>query len=757
MGLFSSKKKYKVFVTTQNVFEEESIPNSALNGITKALLGDTDLVDHMLEDVTSSIGIRASNGYLDIKRQDYAIGLPSSGMKSYISAEQQVYDAIVANIGQTIKPEYYYMGPLNSMHFGWQYCYGALGYSPETNELQALVTPEGIKCYLADIIATYPRADYDWMVETNDMGMLAQMGPPPNSGYLPSAPYNKLDTIGKYAEQPPFEISDVATEEYVTIIYEYEYPKGTFNRRGLAVSMGAFASDADFHMCRYVAANGKTGFFTYQNGTGTYPAIDTAMRLQTDNLGAYLPWTYFRSGGNKTEDIETAETMKIMRNWCAKLGVDYDAMNEGVHEDPNVDDVEQTILFFAANPGDKHPACIEYLFKYFSVMFDNSVPYDGLVDGLYQKMQAFTSSPSQLQHIADKRFGMSFQYSGIQRQRVPGKIGKKGTYTSEYTLYSQNTQKFLTQTSTGTGTETMVTQQPAWVYRYQVMDGMYEEVAVFGLRVNYEVHRKKGYAADKDSTKLLIPVDYTVLKTMGVPAQEQALCRFLRLQINTVIVEETPWYASDFFQVILVAVAVVITIYTAGSAWGTIAAAAAIGTSALVITVVTIIVQALVVNYGVKLFVKEFGPRVGFIAAVAAVALGSVYNITATKPAGWADALVAVGNNLTVESGEAYQTAIGEVLKEMQDFNIWAGEQMDNLGQKMDELGLNTPVVGLDGLDVVKLAPGLVIGESPSAYYGRTVHSGNIGTVGFDMVEYYATTMLQLPQLKDVEDDFNVG
>ena len=408
MGLFSSKKKITVNVTVQNVFEEEQIPDSALNGVIRGILQGEELVENMLESVTRSIGVNAATGYHWLKNQDYSIDFPESQVKTYISAQSEVLAAIAANIGKDITAEYYYMGPLNSMHFGWQYCYDALGYNPQTNELELLTQQTGFKCYLSDMIATYLRADYDWMVESNDMGMLAQLGPSPRSGYRPSAPLNTLSSFGQYAEQPMYEVSDVATEDYVTINYEFKDANGGFITRGITVSMAAYDNTADFHMCRYKDSTGKTGFFTYRNGAGTYPNVDRAMSFQSTGLGTYLPWSYFRVQNENVEDVESADTVEKMRKWCDYLGVNFDTMLEGVHKDQDVSDVAQTILLFGANPGDKHMACIEYLFKHFDALHSNSLSQKDLADGLLQEMQAFTSSPSQVQRIADNRFAMSY-------------------------------------------------------------------------------------------------------------------------------------------------------------------------------------------------------------------------------------------------------------------------------------------------------------------------------------------------------------
>lgn len=761
MGLLSSKEKYTVNVTVQPVFEEGQIPTSALNGIIKGILDDSDIVPSMLNELTQCMGIRAMSAMYHIEQQGYNPGIPSAQVISYISAKSEVIEAIEANIGKSITPEYYYMGPLNSMHYGWQYCHDALGYNAETNELTVLSAQVGQKCYLTDMVATYLKRDYDWMVESNDMGMLDQLGPSPRSGFRPSAPFNTLSGMGVYAAQPAYEVSDVATDDYITLSYEFQDESGSFVTRGQIITMSQFDNIADFHMCRYKDSSGKIGFFTYLQGSGTYPAIDQALALEHQPLGTYFPWCYFRLFGQPAKEFEVPDTVKQMIDWCDKLGVSYDKLYDGVAADPNVDDVEQSLLLMAITPGNTNQSCREYLFKHFAALHSNSLPQAALDPTLVGKLETFTSSPSQMQHIQDNRFAMSFQFSGITRRRVPGKVGRKNTYNSYFGQMSQSNHVFMTQGSGGVGVSSTTSTQPGWVYQYQVLDSVYEEIIVYGLRVNYEVHGKKGFAAGADQPELLIPVDRAIAKTMSVPSREQLLCRALTLMVNTVIITKTPWYASAGFKIILLVVAVVVTLLSGGTAWQSIVAAASIGVGALAITVLTIIVQAVVLSYGVKLFAKLVGPELALVIAVVAVAYGNSMAATSQASAAWADNLISFGTALVKEGGTLQQQQLTKEMEELlanaESFSAWAEDQMDGLGDKMAELGLNPAIVGLEAFDVVKMGPQLVLGEEPGNYYQRTVHSGNVGPLAYTMTENYVSAKLTLPTFNQTSEVIEDG
>lgn len=747
MGLFSSKTKYTVNVTVANVFEPEGIPKSAKNGVTKALFNGGDIQEHIMEELVNSIGARCNVGYIwAAKDNNYPLGLPASDIKSYINAEGLVKDAIEANIGRTVVLDYYRFGPINSMHFGWQHCFTSLQYDPQTNELKTLSASTGKKCYLANIVATYQQAHYDWMLETSDMGCMDQLGPSPKSGFLPSAPFNTPQYVGGYAEQPEYQVSSVATEDYVTITYEFEDSPGVFVRRSIIASMASYDQEADFHMARYKDSTGKTGFFTYRHGAGTYPLVDIAFQAEDLGIGTYYPWTYFRIGQQQASQALPKATYDAMVKWCQYIGVDYDTMNKAVEDDVEKDDVSQVMMCFGVNPGGQEQSELQYLFKHFDRLHANARQQAGLVTDLYGKMNAFTSSPSQFQRIRDRQFAISYQFSGIVKVRRTGKVTGVNQYKGTFKRVPQNAQTFATQGPNGAGSSSGIPTQKAYIYQHQVSDTVYDEVAVYNLRMNYEVHRKKGFAAGPGDSTLLIPADRAIVETIGLTLREDLLCRSLKLMVNTVVKTKQPWYASSAFKFIMLAVAVVITIVSMGAAWQTIVAASALSIGALALTVLTIIVQGLAISFGVKLFVKLAGPEAAVFAAVLIAATGA-YGIAAD--ATWGESLVGVATNLANESTAVMQDMFNTVMAELTDFQNMAAGVYDSLAEKSELLGLNSNIAGLEPFDLINKVPNIIFGESPTALYSRTVHSGNIGAVGIDSVQFYHSSKLMLPTLQD--------
>lgn len=736
MGLFSNKSKTIVNTTVQRIFADTQLPNSIKTGIIKGILSDGDIGDYMMEELAASIGVRAARGYSWAKANNYIPGIPTAQVNSVVTAKNIVLSTIASEINQAITTDYYKFGPMNSIHYGWTWLMLNAGYNPQTNELTLFSSQQGFRCFLSDMVATYPQEDFDFIQMTHDYEMLAQWGPAPSSGYTPTFPYNYLGGMGQYAAQSKYVVSPTATEDFITVTYEYTDAAGVIVKKDLVVPITADLSN-DYHQVRYRRADGVYGFWSYQEGAGLYPDIDGAYQMDFNDLGTYLPWCYFRHDGLRVADSFPAEKVHAAK-WAKYLGVTYDTIDAGVHEDPDVDDVEQAMLMFGVNPSAQSQSELTYLFEYFNIMHFNSLSQMEMADNLAEKFGAYSNSPSQLQIIQDRLFTMVFTFSGIAKRRVPGKIGAVGKFTGTY------------EAAAGGGTGALP--QPGYVYRKQVIDSMYEEVSVFGLAVTYRVTDKKGFSAGAGQPELLIPVDRTLLGSLSLRNREALLTQALYMVVNTKVKVKTPWYSSSIFRVVLIVVAIVVTILSAGTAWASIVAAASVGYAALAITVLTIILSSLAINYAVKLFVKEVGPQIGFIAAIAAMAYGAYSGAGVDGKATWAESLLAVGNNLASTSSDAQKELLADATQEITDFNAYAKGQFDSLEEQRKQLALNPEFSGLNGLDIVNLSPMHIWNETPNEFYSRTVHSGNIGATSYDMASGFVDHMLKLPTIDDVSE-----
>jgi hypothetical protein len=94
-----SRKKTTVGTSISRVIKDDKIPNAVKTGITKALFGDGDISDHLLEEITSSIGTRAERAYAYAKRS-YHWGLPSG---QFLTGVESIDDVVKASRLPTLR------------------------------------------------------------------------------------------------------------------------------------------------------------------------------------------------------------------------------------------------------------------------------------------------------------------------------------------------------------------------------------------------------------------------------------------------------------------------------------------------------------------------------------------------------------------------------------------------------------------------------------------------------------------------------
>jgi hypothetical protein len=206
-----------------------------------------------------------------------------------------------------------------------------------------------------------------------------------------------------------------------------------------------------------------------------------------------------------------------------------------------------------------------------------------------------------------------------------------------------------------------------------------------------------------------------------------------------VVITEIKWYQTGIFKALLLIVAIIITIYTYGADGGSAIATALglSGTAGLIATIVVNLAIGQLITAGFTLFVQKFGTKAATAVAVLAIAYGAYDVVTSGSVLGapWATTLLQLSTGL---QQAVLRQKYSDLLADADQFNLFAKDRTEELETAQALLETNH-----------LLDPIVIFGEKPEDFYNRTVHFGNIGTLGITAISSYVDIALTLPKLND--------
>jgi hypothetical protein len=697
-----------------------------------------------MEEIANSVGVRAERMY-SYAEKNYTHGMPSGEIFSVSQNKAALEDVLKRQHNTTIAFDYSHYGPVNFLHMGWVKISSAYGYQAETNELTVLTTAKGSKVYLADMVVVMPTADLTSYASVT----LEQYGVAPSAGFIPGRTVQSA-ALQALVNHSPVQASNTVTSPHVLITYVWEADTPrvpadptlsatvkVLKTETLLLPFDAFRANGDYFQARYRAA-GKTYFFFYRDGAGTYPTLDVAFDKPLSVMGEFFPVAYFRYKKAPMNASKTTAAYKSSKRMVNYLGVDYDTMIDAIHENPGIKDVEQAMMVMAVSANSTNPIAQQYLFDFFNKMYYFLPAQFTTVNelGLSTPLDTPAVSASAIE-IKDKLFKMVLSNAGLVKRSVAGSIGKVGTYAS---VLETVTEQRVGTSWDGQQTITYDVSTPAHCYRYQVSEGIYEEVRVLDLQMKYFIWEDYTMIGDGKEDILLIPLDRSITQNYPMTQREDLYAMSLHFVFNSLAHTTVQWYESGAFKTLLVVAAVVWTISTGGSDGGQ-ALAAALGFTGTALTIAAIIIDLIVIpalfKATFKLFVDILGPEVATLFLVVALVYGGTEIIKAggVNGAPWSQAILEFSTGL---HQAILEDKYEDLMAEVSDFNTYVEEQTKLLDKAEDLLGKTS-----------FLSPFVIFGETPDAFYTRTVHSGNIGIVGVDAISVYVDAALTLPKLNE--------
>lgn len=763
MGLFSSKKKTKVATATQRVIEDPMVPDSAKQsvlGLVFAKHKDPSLTEELLNNFNESLAIKVGRMY-EYAKDHYPYGLPTANLGSATQGQEVVQATIEDELGTTILVDYMHYAPINSIHAGWKALVEEHGYNHLTNELTLLSAINGAPTYLKDMVAIYTQETYDEAEETS----LAIWPPAANSGYTPDRKAQKNNYLSAVVK-PSLPILDAsATQDYVEVTYVYQNyltsggaPSSTLQTHTatFSIPLSSYDEEQMFYQVRYRYRDEedeeRLGIWIYEDGSGEYPDIDEIHTKEYTPLGSYYPFVHFRDDKRNLGAPEYRDTQEyITSKKCTEyLGMDYQKVNDTIHENPDIGDVESALMVMAISAETDSDVGKRYLFDYFSSLLYATADGEGIsYSPLVTRVAGETAAGKTAILIRDREFAMTLQYARIRKRRRAGQIaaiGKHASFNSvietaielhERGVETQEIKPILRRNNVNSVT-----------LQRQITASVYEEIQIVGLKLTYHIWKSKdftaGFGADE---QMLIPLDHSVVKQYSMADREEIYAKSLHFVFNSRVTTKVKWYQSGIFKAILVVVAIVILVFT----FDPTALMVVLTTQSaayIAVYIITQIVTALAIQAAFNWVVRKIGGELGAILAAVAFVTAMVlgYQNGSLKGAPWAEELLAVSNGLSKGVQVETQRLITETQSEYAEFDLYADEMSKELERANKLLGTNGL---LDPFEFVGLSPITVFGETPDEYFDRTVHAGNIGVQAIDAITDYTEMALTLPKLRD--------
>lgn len=739
MGLFSSETKVYVGTSINRVIKDSMVPDSVRAALASAIYKGEDILDNILEASISSLDNRAERMY-SYAGKNSSYGLPSGELYSNTQGGPQIQAVLDALEGQPVLIDYRHFGNPNLIHMAWMELYASWGYSPSTNTLAVLSSQKGVSVYLEDLVAEFPATE----AKSHDPDEAVVWGNPPNSGYTPERQITSQQYSSDFFTPTAAQFIEGLDTHRVKVTYVWQTKDASgvpvTRRESQYLAIALVDRSAEFFHVKYQAGT-ETKYWMYKWGSGTHPTLDAVFVDSPDVMGDFYPNIYFRL--NKTnlgQDTRTSE-FKVAKKMAKYLGFDYSDVNDAIHENPDVGDVEQAFMTLAVPADSDDPGDVRYLYDFFDKLYIASEDSDATVTtarkGLLSRvLRSFSASKAIT--IKDKVFEMNLVHNGLFKVRKAGVIGAVGTLTKEKSNLTYTVQ--IQPLQAGAGLVSVVKTYPCRYYRKQISAGFYDEIQVVNLAMKYNIRgRHNTLMGDNDGEILLVPLDRTITKAYNARDAEKLYARSLHIVCNSYQEVKVKWYQQGWFSSLVMIVGVVLTIASMGADGGSFTAAAVAITAGAYMTLAYIVAMEILyymtIKIAFKLFVKAVGVDLAFLAAIAALAFG-VYEYSQMTDIG------AINGQMLLQTANGLTTGINMEMRGMYNDLLGTAKQFDLYKEeKMKLLDTASELLGMDSI----LSPVVVLGEDPSQFYKRTVHSGNIGAIAFDDIHNYVGRSLQLP------------
>lgn len=475
--------------------------------------------------------------------------------------------------------------------------------------------------------------------------------------------------------------------------------------------------------------------FLYNLASNEYPQLsDLGNRV---NYNDYFPVIIVRKDKVNTIDQNNSysfEAEKLLK----RVGLDLGYLTDQImtNEEGQSDVIDDCFVTFSLSIQDNYPGSVRYLYEYFyRIALDSTQSKDKFMN--WVSFQTPVKPQFFISYVEDS-FNSRIEWDYITYEVRTGSLNNK--FERETVLLDTPSDGFLTRTA----------DKSKLILRKRLTENTYGEVVIQDLKHITSILTGKNVIRtlsdslqeptvdDESDSGFYIPISKTIVDKLPMVARKQVLYASFILPIYTVQRVKIKWYQRGAFKALLIIIAVIITIVTAGADGGS---ALQIATA-----IASQVITAIIIGELLKIAVDILGIENALILAVIATAAAIYGGGYSNNGLPWAQELLQVSmisfNTISAEIKDEFaklQNEISEFIKSAQEIQ----EEIDEAEAMLDNSKYDFYSLAKGGLYFNPY-------ETPDQYYDRSAYDQNPGVKSFDLLYSYVDRMLKLPEHKYV-------
>jgi hypothetical protein len=474
--------------------------------------------------------------------------------------------------------------------------------------------------------------------------------------------------------------------------------------------------------------------------------VDEIVAGNTAITNKYIPTVSIRNTKVNLIDHEENENFKDVYRALKLLGIKLETVTDAIMSteqgnDPEI--IDDAFVGFGVSPATEQQATKDYLFEFAGYLttyvnnFRTKATWEHFLANYNSPEQTFLLKDQyniiNLKGGEDNNYAHSVRYLYAEKKVIAGVIGEVGTVTTEIV-----TRPFIEFTLL------VKADDSSFYVRKQINTGSYVEIEIRGLIWVGETYPgvvAKYYLNEyQDSSKnhIYFPIIIGLFKSIGIFDQSRILSDSLILTVYAKDEVEIPWYLTEDFLNLVQITMIVISLFSMNPQ--------GMSVYEFLKQLAVDTIKQIIIAKLMKLAIKEIADLLGYDAVEILIILAAIYSAYeyGFKNTEWAENLLkttmlaqnALNNVVTDDYNESvatYEATMKEYEKAFDELK----ELQKNIAPDMSYI--------LSRRYVFQFNPN----ETPTEFFNRLTHIGNVGVLGLDAPSTYVERMLRLPKNSD--------